>query len=143
MRKADKLRGLVDQIAGWRLDGRPWPQIARDLGKLGVAVSADEVRSYWPRLSRGRTPSEVLQSAQATVTATVIEDLRRELDSVSAQAAAAQAEVDTLRQRLASCERALAGWTGWAHKVVREYRRAGIGAVASLLRQAEASFPPE
>lgn len=93
MSKADDIRCFTEDIAQWRLDGLTWVQVAAKLGEEGIRVGTDEIRSYWPRLSEGRSPAEYLLYWQGSQRNAELEEARR-------RAEAAEAENNALGQQV-------------------------------------------
>lgn len=98
MSKADDIRCFAENIAQWRVDGLTWAQVAAKLAEEGISVGTDEIRSYWPRLSEGRSPAEYLlywQSSQRNA----------ELRESKRRAEAAEAEIGALQQQVQDWQR--------------------------------------
>jgi len=90
--KINDIRCFADDIAQWRVDGLTWAQIAVKLGEEDILVGTDEIRSYWPRLSEGRSPEEYLFYWR-------VSQRDAELRESKKRAEAAEAEIETLRQQ--------------------------------------------
>ncbi|MGE4281214.1 MAG: hypothetical protein AB7G62_16620 [Magnetospirillum sp.] len=98
MAKIDDIRCFAEEIAQWRVDGLTWAQIAVKLGDEDIAVSTDEIRSYWPRLSEGRSPAEYLFYWRGS-------QRDAELRVCKMRADTAEVEIEALRQQVQDWER--------------------------------------
>ncbi|OJX68437.1 MAG: hypothetical protein BGO92_18575 [Magnetospirillum sp. 64-120] len=90
--KINDIRCFADDIAQWRVDGLTWAQIAVKLGEEDILAGTDEIRSYWPRLSEGRTPEEYLFYWRVSQRDEELREWRR-------RAEGAEAEIETLHQQ--------------------------------------------
>lgn len=90
--KINEIRCFADDIAQWRVDGLTWAQIAVKLGEEDIQVGTDEIRSYWPRLSEGRSPEEYQFYWRVSQRDAELRESRK-------RAEAAEAEIETLRQQ--------------------------------------------
>lgn len=90
--KINDIRCFAEDIAQWRVDGLTWAQIAVKLGEEDIQVGTDEIRSYWPRLSEGRSPEEYLFYWR-------VSQRDAELRESKKRAEAAEAEIKGLRQQ--------------------------------------------
>jgi predicted RNase H-like nuclease (RuvC/YqgF family) len=96
--KIDDIRCFAEDIAQWRIDGLTWAQIAVKLGEEDICVGTDEIRSYWPRLSEGRSPAEYLLYWRGS-------QRDAELRVCKMRADAAEVEIEALRQQVQDWER--------------------------------------
>lgn len=96
--KADDIRYFAENIAQWRVDGLTWAEIAAKLGEEDIRVGTDEIRSYWPRLSDGRSPAEYLLYWRGSQRDAELRESRK-------RAEAAEAEIEALRQQVRDWER--------------------------------------
>lgn len=98
MAKIDDIRCFAEDIAQWRVEGLTWAQIASKLGEEDIAVGTDEIRSYWPRLSEGRSPAEYLLYWRGAQRDAELRESRKRAD-------AAEVEIEALRQQVQDWER--------------------------------------
>ena len=98
MTKIDDIRCFAEDIAQWRVEGLTWAQIANKLGEEDILVGTDEIRSYWPRLSEGRSPAEYLLYWRGS-------QRDAELRVCKMRADAAEVEIEALRQQVQDWER--------------------------------------
>lgn len=80
------------------MEGLTWAQIANKLGEEDIRVGTDEIRSYWPRLSEGRSPAEYLLYWRGS-------QRDAELRVCKMRADAAEVEIEALRQQVQDWER--------------------------------------
>ncbi|HLO75475.1 MAG TPA: hypothetical protein VK196_03355 [Magnetospirillum sp.] len=97
MAKIDDIRCFAEDIAQWRVEGLTWAQIAAKLVEEDIHVGTDEIRSYWPRLSDGRSPAEYLLYWQNSRRNAELRESKR-------RAEAAEVEIEALRQQVQAWE---------------------------------------
>lgn len=102
--KADDIRCFTEDIAQWRVDGLTWARIAAKLVDQDIQVGTDEIRSYWPRLSEGRSPAEYLLYWRSSQHNAELRDARRQLEAAEAEIEELRRQLSELRQTLAQAE---------------------------------------
>ncbi|GAA4249279.1 hypothetical protein GBZ26_26845 [Azospirillum formosense] len=92
--KADRVRQCLGTVAEMRLNKATWPEVAAVLQADGLSVTADEIRSYWGRHTKGMHPAQVaLRARDARIAALIDErDADRAATALERDTEARQAE---------------------------------------------------